>query len=68
MVLLSVTGAVLAYVTSLRKLIRLLWLPLVYVYWIVEAFIATYSLAKIVLKRPRKWRKTVKTGVVTSSS
>lgn len=67
-ILLLTTGIVLVYVTNLQKRTNLRWLPFIYLYWIMETFIATYALTQIVLKRPRKWEKTVKTGVITSSS
>ena len=62
--LLLTTGTVLVYVTNLQKRTNLRWLPFIYLYWIMETFIATYALAQIVLKRPRKWEKTVKTGAI----
>jgi len=68
MVHLAVVGIALVYATKLWRTRKLLWLPLVYAYWIVETFIATYALTQIVLKRPRRWEKTVKTGVITRLS
>jgi len=67
-ILLLVTGIVLVYVTNLQKRTNLLWLPFIYLYWILETFIAIYALAQIILKRPRKWEKTIKTGVITGLS
>ncbi len=67
-ILFLATGTVLVYVTNLQKRKNLRWLPLTYLYWVMETFIATCALTKIILKRPRKWEKTVKTGVTTSSS
>jgi len=67
-VLFLTTGIILAYVTNLQKRTNLRWLPFIYLYWIMETFIATYALTQIVLKRPRKWEKTVKTGVITRLS
>jgi cellulose synthase/poly-beta-1,6-N-acetylglucosamine synthase-like glycosyltransferase len=54
----------LVYLTKPRKMTNLLWLPFVYAYWIVQNFVAFYALMLILLKRPKKWIKTVKTGVV----
>ncbi len=64
--LLLTTGMVLVYVTNLQKRTNLLWLPFIYLYWIVETFIATFALTQIILKRPRRWEKTIKTGVIAS--
>ena len=65
-ILLLFTGTVLVYVTNFQNRTNLLWLPLIYLYWIMETFIATYALTQIVLKRPRKWEKTTKKGVITN--
>ena len=65
-ILLLTTGIVLVYVTNLQKRTNPRWLPLIYLYWIMETFIATYALTQIFLKRPRKWEKTIKTGIITS--
>lgn len=67
-ILLLTTGIVLVYVTNLQKRTNLRWLPFIYLYWIMETLIATYALTQIALKRPRKWEKTIKTGVITSLS
>ena len=67
-VLFLTTGMVLAYVTNLQKRTNLRWLPFIYPYWIMETFIATCALIPIALKRPRKWEKTIKTGVITRLS
>jgi cellulose synthase/poly-beta-1,6-N-acetylglucosamine synthase-like glycosyltransferase len=55
----------LVYLTKPRKITNLLWLPFVYAYWIVQSFVALYALILIILRRPKKWIKTVKTGVIT---
>jgi len=57
-------GTALIYVTKPCKTTNLLWLPFVFVYWLVENLIAFYALLQIVLRRPRKWTKTTKTGTV----
>jgi len=67
-ILLLVTGAALVYVTKQRKTADLKWLPFIYAYWIIETFVATYALIQIALRRPRKWTKTEKTGIVASSA
>jgi len=62
---LLIMSIVLVHVDGQRRIAKLLWLPFLYAYWIFESFIATYALFQIVLRRPRKWAKIRKTGVVT---
>jgi len=63
---LLIVGIALIYVTKPRKMRNLLWLPFIYAYWSLQTFIASYALIQIILKRPRRWRKTTKTGAVTN--
>jgi cellulose synthase/poly-beta-1,6-N-acetylglucosamine synthase-like glycosyltransferase len=67
-VTLLLIGAALIYLTKPMKMTNLLWLPFVYAYWMVQNLVALYAFAQIVLKRPRRWMKTSKTGVVTAES
>jgi len=67
-VTLLLIGTALVYLTKPRKITNLLWLPFVYAYWMVQNLVALYAFAQIILKRPRKWVKTTKTGVVTAQS
>ena len=60
--LLALAGAVMIYSSRPRRLRSVLWLPFVYLYWFVQNFIAAYALLQIVLRRPRRWSKTKKTG------
>ena len=64
MTALLMIGVALIYVTKPCKMTNLLWLPFVFAYWLVENLIAFYALLQIVLRRPRKWTKTTKTGTV----
>jgi len=64
--LLALAGAAMIYATKPRKIRNLLWLPFIYLYWIVQTFIAAYALLQILLRRPRKWEKTNKTGKTTN--
>ncbi|MEM3874098.1 MAG: glycosyltransferase family 2 protein [Candidatus Bathyarchaeia archaeon] len=61
---LMICGLALAYISKPRKLTNLLWLPFIYFYWSMQAFIALYAALLILLRRPHKWVKTEKTGVV----
>jgi len=63
---LSTAGLALIYVTRPRRIANLLWLPFIYVYWVLQTFVASYALLQIVFRRPRKWKKTMRTGVVTN--
>jgi cellulose synthase/poly-beta-1,6-N-acetylglucosamine synthase-like glycosyltransferase len=65
MLLLLVVGVALIYATKPRKMSAVLWLPFIYTYWGVQNFVASYALIQILLNRPRKWTKTMKTGTVT---
>jgi len=63
--MLFLVGVGLFYLTKPRKITNVLWLPFVYLYWSIQNLIALYALIQIVLKRPRRWKKTMKTGTVT---
>ncbi len=60
-------GFALIYVTKPRRVKNLLWVPFIYLYWILQAFIALYAALLILLRRPRQWTKTDKKGVVATS-
>jgi len=66
-VTLLIVGVALIHVTKPRKVGNLLWLPFIYAYWSVQTFMASLALIQIVLRRPRRWTKTERTGVVTNS-
>ncbi|MDH7478336.1 MAG: glycosyltransferase family 2 protein [Candidatus Bathyarchaeota archaeon] len=57
-----ICGLALAYISKPRRVTNLLWLPFIYFYWILQAFIAFYAASLIILRRPKKWVKTEKTG------
>lgn len=61
---LLIMGIVLVHLDGQRRIANLVYLPFMYAYWIFESFIATYALFQIILRRPRKWAKIRKTGVV----
>ncbi|MBM4400551.1 MAG: glycosyltransferase family 2 protein, partial [Crenarchaeota archaeon] len=60
-------GLALVYVTKPRRMKNVLWLPFVYFYWSLQAFIALYAALLIFLRRPSRWTKTDKKGVVNST-
>lgn len=62
--LLGLAGAIMIYASKPRSLKSVLWLPFVYLYWFVQNFIAAIALLQILLRRPRSWSKTNKTGKI----
>ena len=56
----------LIYAAKPLKLKDVLWLPFLFAYWFLQVLVATYALASILLQRPRVWRRTPKTGNITS--
>ncbi len=50
------------------KLRNLLWIPSIYVYWLLQMCIAGWAFLKLIFRRKRVWSKTVKKGFVTSNS
>jgi hypothetical protein len=44
------------------KLRNLLWIPTIYLYWLLQMFIAGWAFLKLVFRRPRVWTKTAKQG------
>ncbi len=64
--LLLALGLGLVYLVRPRRISNFLWLPFIYAYWFLQTVIATYALSLMVLRRPRIWAKTEKTGSVDS--
>jgi cellulose synthase/poly-beta-1,6-N-acetylglucosamine synthase-like glycosyltransferase len=56
-------GLALVYITKPRRIKNILWLPFIYLYWSLQAFIALYAALLIALRMPRQWTKTNKKGV-----
>jgi cellulose synthase/poly-beta-1,6-N-acetylglucosamine synthase-like glycosyltransferase len=44
------------------KLRNVGWVPLIYVYWLLQMFIAGWAFLKLLFRRKRVWTKTVKKG------
>ena len=59
-------GLALVYVSKPKKVSNLLWLPFVFSYLCLQAFIALYAASLIALHRPGKWMKTEKSGTATN--
>ena len=64
--LILVCGFALIYISKPKRLRSLLWLPFVYSYWCLQAFISLYAALLILLRRPKRWVKTEKKGVVAN--
>ena len=47
------------------KLRNLLWIPSIYIYWVIQMVIAGWAFLKLIFKRKRVWTKTVKKGSIT---
>ncbi len=41
---------------------NILWIPTIYVYWLIQMFIAGWAFLKLVFRRKRDWTKTAKNG------
>jgi cellulose synthase/poly-beta-1,6-N-acetylglucosamine synthase-like glycosyltransferase len=67
-VTLLIAGLALIQVTKPLKVGNIMWLPFIYAYWSVQTFMASLALVQVVLRRPRRWTKTERTGVVTNST
>jgi cellulose synthase/poly-beta-1,6-N-acetylglucosamine synthase-like glycosyltransferase len=57
-------GLALLYTSKPRRASDLLWVPFIYAYWSVQAFIAFYAMLLIMLRRPHRWLKTDKKGTI----
>lgn len=60
-------GLALIWLSKPRRLSNLLWLPFLYGYWCLQAFLALYAVGLILLRRPKKWLKTDKQGSISES-
>jgi len=47
---------------------NILWIPCVYVYWLVQMVIAGWAFLKLVTRSKRDWTRTTKTGVAAPGS
>jgi len=63
---LFILGVGLASVTRPRRISNVKWLPFIYLYWMTQVFVAFYALLEMIFRRPRKWSKTPRTGVITN--
>jgi cellulose synthase/poly-beta-1,6-N-acetylglucosamine synthase-like glycosyltransferase len=62
---LFVGGLALVYVTKPKRVGNLCWLPFLYFYWSLQTIIASYAVLLIVLRKPRRWFRTAKSGTIS---
>jgi len=62
-----IVGALaLLYVARPKRKRDFLWLPFIYAYWAFQVVLASWALIEIILRAPRKWRRTGRTGAVNN--
>jgi len=64
--ILALVGFSLVFVSKPLKFSNLLWFPFIYIYWALQSFIALNALFLIIFRRPSRWSKTQRSGVITS--
>jgi cellulose synthase/poly-beta-1,6-N-acetylglucosamine synthase-like glycosyltransferase len=57
-------GVALIFVSKPKHIKNILWLPFVFAYWSIQAFIAFYAGMQSLLRRPVAWHKTEKNGSI----
>jgi cellulose synthase/poly-beta-1,6-N-acetylglucosamine synthase-like glycosyltransferase len=65
-ILVFLAGFALIYYSKPKQVRNVLWLPFVFGYWCLQSFVAVYAGLLILLRRPRRWVKTEKSGAVAS--
>jgi len=65
---LLIVGIALMYTARPRSVRNLLWLPFIYAYLCLQSALTTYALAQVLLRRPKRWVKTAKTGNCTEKA
>ena len=67
-VLLSAAGIAMVCGKKPRKFKNLLWVPFIFLYWTIQAFVASYALLQILMRRPKHWLRTEKKGIIANSA
>jgi len=47
------------------KLRNIIWIPSIYVYWLIQICIAGWAFLKLIFRRKKVWNKTIKKGVTS---
>ncbi len=55
-------GVALIYVTKPVKIKNVIWLPFIYAYWNLQSILTATAFLQMILRLPRRWIKTEKTG------
>jgi len=55
-------GASMAFLVKPARLHNLFWVPFIYLYWLLQMFIAARAFFQILLRRRSSWQKTAKSG------
>jgi len=66
LLILFLLGLSLMIIIKPRKIKNIKWLPFIYIYWVLQSILATFSLIKLILRIPEKWNKTDRTGIITN--
>ena len=61
---LFVVGVALILKVKPRKVSNIKWIPFIYVFWGLLNFITVYAMGQIIFRRPRKWSKTPRSGII----
>lgn len=61
-------GTALIYLSKPRKISNVLWLPFIYAYWTFQSFMALCAILQIILRRPKRWTRTTKTGTIVNNA
>ena len=63
---LLLAGISLSIIDKPLKIKNLIWIPLIYLYWLLQSTIALWALIELLTGKEKSWRKTVKKGAVTN--
>jgi cellulose synthase/poly-beta-1,6-N-acetylglucosamine synthase-like glycosyltransferase len=66
--LLALAGVFMIFSEKPRKISNALWLPFIYCYWFIQNFVASYAFLQIIMRRPKHWLRTEKSGVIANST
>jgi len=66
LLVIGLVGLSLVIISKPFKWANLLWLPFIYGYWALQSFIALNAFFLVLFRRPIKWSKTKRSGIITS--
>ncbi len=59
-------GVSMIFLVKPVKVKNVVWIPFMYLYWMLQTLIAAWAFLQIILRRRRVWQKTVKVGSITA--